>query len=129
MINGFFASPFLNFLFFSRRFSLDESAFLRYTMGRKEKGASTMKISILDAATLGEDLSLSLFEQYGEVTVYGSTTPEQVEERLADAEAVILNKIKLNPTNLKNAKNLKIILEMATGFDNIDLEYCKSRTF
>ena len=38
-----------------------------------------MKISILDAATLGEDLSLSLFEQYGEVTVYASTPPEQVE--------------------------------------------------
>ena len=84
-----------------------------------------MKISILDAATLGEDLSLYLFEQYGEVTVYGSTTPEQVEARLADAEAVILNKIKLNPTNLKNAKNLKLICITATGFDNVDVAYCR----
>ena len=84
-----------------------------------------MKISILDAATLGEDLSLSLFEQYGEVTVYASTTPEQVEARLADAEAVILNKIKLNPTNLKNAKNLKLICITATGFDNVDVAYCR----
>lgn len=84
-----------------------------------------MKISVLDAETLGEDLSLSIFEQYGEVTVYASTSPEQVEERLADAEAVILNKIKLNADNLKNAKRLKLICITATGFDNVDVAYCR----
>ena len=84
-----------------------------------------MKISVLDAETLGEDLSLSIFEQYGEVTVYAATSPEQVEERLADAEAVILNKIKLNADNLKNAKRLKLICITATGFDNVDVAYCR----
>ena len=86
-----------------------------------------MKISILDAATLGEDLSLTLFEKYGEVTVYGITLQDQVEERLADAEVVILNKVKLNAANLANAKSLKLICITATGFDNVDVEYCRSR--
>ncbi len=84
-----------------------------------------MKISILDAATLGEDLSLALFERYGEVTVYGITRQDQVEERLAGAEVVILNKVKLNPENLANAKDLKLICITATGFDNVDIAYCR----
>ena len=84
-----------------------------------------MKISILDAATLGEDLSLDLFEKYGEVTVWGITLQEQVEERIADAEVVILNKVKLGASNLSNAKSLKLICITATGFDNVDVAYCR----
>ncbi|MBQ8441159.1 MAG: hydroxyacid dehydrogenase [Clostridia bacterium] len=84
-----------------------------------------MKISILDAATLGEDLSLEVFKQYGEVTVYDVTRQEQVEERLEGAEAVILNKVKLNAGNLANAKDLKLICITATGFDNVDVAYCR----
>jgi glycerate dehydrogenase len=85
-----------------------------------------MRISVLDAATLGEDLSLALFEKYGEVTVWGMTAPDEVESHLADAEVVILNKIKLNATNLANAKSLKLICITATGFDNVDVEYCRA---
>ena len=84
-----------------------------------------MKISVLDAATLGEDLSLTLFEQYGEVTVWSMTAPDEVEAHLADAEVVVLNKIKLNATNLANAKSLKLICITATGFDNVDVAYCR----
>ena len=85
-----------------------------------------MRISVLDAATLGEDLSLALFEKYGEVTVWGMTAQDEVESHLADAEVVILNKIKLNATNLANAKSLKLICITATGFDNVDVEYCRA---
>lgn len=84
-----------------------------------------MRISVLDAATLGEDLSLTLFEKYGEVTVWSMTAPDEVEAHLADAEVVILNKIKLNATNLANAKSLKLICITATGFDNVDVAYCR----
>ncbi len=84
-----------------------------------------MKISILDASTLGDDLDLSVFEKYGELCVYGTTSPEDVEKNIADSDVIVINKIKVNSTNLKSATNLKIILEMATGFDNIDLEYCR----
>jgi glycerate dehydrogenase len=39
----------------------------------------------------------------------------------------ITNKLKLNKTNLENAKSLKLICVTATGFDNIDIEYAKER--
>ena len=84
-----------------------------------------MKISILDASTLGNDLDLSVFDKYGEVCIYGTTAQEDVEKNIADSEVIVINKIKVNATNLANATNLKLILEMATGFDNIDLGFCK----
>ena len=86
-----------------------------------------MRIVMLDAKTLGNDIGFDELDALGELTVYGSTAPDEVEERIADADVVVLNKIKLNGTNLKNAKNLKLICVTATGYDNIDTEYCKSR--
>ncbi len=84
-----------------------------------------MKIVILDRLTLGADLDISKVEQFGQVTVYDKTDPLEVEERISQAEVIFVNKLKLNRDNLKNAKNLKIICEAATGYDNIDLEYCR----
>lgn len=84
-----------------------------------------MKIVILDGKTLGDDINLNIFE--GDVEIYGTTEPEDVENRILDAEVVILNKIKLNESNLKNAKKLKLICVAATGYDNIDTDYCRQR--
>ncbi len=86
-----------------------------------------MNIVVLDAATLGDDLSLSPLSSVGEVSVYNTTTPSEVEERIAKAEIVVINKIKLNEKNLANAENLKLICVAATGYDNIDVAYCRAR--
>ena len=84
-----------------------------------------MKIAVLDAKTLGDDIDINIFD--GEVTAYDTTPCELVEERIKDADVVIVNKIKLNKSNLENAKNLKLICVAATGYDNIDTEYCGIR--
>jgi glycerate dehydrogenase len=84
-----------------------------------------MKISFLDALTIGTDIDLSLFKKYGELVVYQTTAQEEFEERTTDSDVIIVNKIKLNRTNLPTCKNLKLICVTATGFDNIDTEYCK----
>ncbi len=86
-----------------------------------------MKIVILDAKTLGEDLDLSSANRLGEVKVYPTTAPKEVAERITDAEVVIINKIKLNESVLKDASALKLICVAATGYDNIDVAYCKQR--
>ena len=83
-----------------------------------------MKIVILDAKTLGDDMEFSQFEKLGEVSVYQTTPPMLLEERIRDAEVIIVNKIKLNALNLKNAKKLRLICVTATGYDNIDVNYC-----
>ena len=84
-----------------------------------------MKISVLDVKTLGNDLDFSGIHKLGDVTVYDLTTQEQAIERIADAEVLILNKVKLTKENLPFAKKLKLVCITATGFDNVDLDYCK----
>lgn len=86
-----------------------------------------MNINIIDADTLGSDLDFGLFERYGTLTVYGMTAPEQVREHIKDADIIIVNKVKLNENNLSSADNLKLICIAATGFDNVDLDYCRRR--
>lgn len=86
-----------------------------------------MKITVLDAKTLGDDISLEVLQSIGECIVYDGTKPEEVAERISDTDVVVLNKIKLNETNLKFAKKLKLICVTATGYDNIDVAYCKEK--
>ena len=86
-----------------------------------------MKIVVLDRLTLGDDLDISKAKAFGEVISYDKTDENEVEAHIGDADVVFLNKIKLGEHNLKNAKNLKVICESATGYDNIDVNYCKKR--
>lgn len=85
-----------------------------------------MKIVILDKNTLGEDIDLSPITDLGETAVYGNTSADEVHDRAKDADVIIVNKIKLGEFNLKNAVNLKLICVAATGYDNIDIAYCKA---
>ena len=86
-----------------------------------------MKITVLDANTLGNDIDVSRISLVGNLTVYDFTEKEQVAERIKDSDVVVLNKIKLNEENLSSAETLKLICVTATGYDNIDIEYCKKR--
>ena len=87
------------------------------------------KIVVLDAGTLGDDLSLLPLEAEGEVTVYRTSPPETVRERITGADAVILNKVKIGEAQLPEmgapCGSPAIICVAATGFDNIDLEACR----
>lgn len=87
-----------------------------------------MKILILDGATFGEDIDISKFNELGEVIVYAESTKQQVLERLKDVnpDAVIVNKIVMGKEEMYTASNLKIILEAATGYNNIDIECAKA---
>ena len=87
-----------------------------------------MKIVILERNSVGTDVSVDCIRDFGEVTVYRNTvTVEEVKERIQDADIVIANKSPLNRETLEDAKNVKLICEFATGFDNCDLAYCSSR--
>jgi glycerate dehydrogenase len=86
-----------------------------------------MNIVILDYKTLGEDLDLSGAEKFGTVIKYPTSTQEEAKERVREADVIIVNKVKMNEDVLKNAPNLKLICETATGYDNIDLSYCNTR--
>ncbi len=83
------------------------------------------KIVVLDAGTLGDDLSLLSLEAEGEVTAYSVSSPETVRERITGADAVILNKVKIGEEQLPDVGAPGIICVAATGFDNIDLVACR----
>lgn len=87
-----------------------------------------MKIVALERNSAGTDISMECFQDFGEVIYYGNTTTkQQVKERVKDAEIIIANKSPLNEETLKEAADIKLICELATGYDNVDLAYCKSR--
>lgn len=83
-------------------------------------------IVFLDAKTLGDDLDISAANALGSVTAYASTAPDEVQARIKSANIAVVNKIKLNETNLADARELKLICVLATGYDNIDIRYCRS---
>lgn len=86
-----------------------------------------MKIVVLERNSVGTDVSMDAIGKLGEMTVYPNTTAADVKEKVKDAEIIVANKVPLNENTLKDAANVKLICEFATGYDNVDLEYCKSR--
>ncbi len=87
-----------------------------------------MKIVALERNSAGTDIPMDCFRDFGEVIYYRNTvTVEEVKERVKDADIIIANKSPLNEETLKDATGVKLICELATGYDNVDLAYCKSR--
>ena len=84
------------------------------------------KIVILDGKTLG-DIKLEKLNEFGEVRYYDTTDISEVNERVREANIILTNKVVLNRENLSDANNLEFIAEVATGFNNIDIEYAKER--
>ena len=85
-----------------------------------------LNIVVLDAATLGADIDLSPITSTGNATVYLNTAPDEIAARVADADVVVVNKIKMNAATIGGAGRLKLICVTATGFDNVDLDYCRA---
>lgn len=86
-----------------------------------------MKIVILDRDTIGMDIDVSMFQEFGNVEEYPTITVEKTREKIQDADILIFNKTKMNEGLLKDAKKVKLLCVTATGYDNIDLDYTKSR--
>lgn len=84
-----------------------------------------LTVVVLDASTLGDDLDLTPLQALGEVKVYQTSTPEEIAVRITDADVLMQNKAKLTADLLAKATKLKVICEAATGFDNIDVAYCR----
>ncbi|HOW09696.1 MAG TPA: D-2-hydroxyacid dehydrogenase [Bacteroidales bacterium] len=82
-----------------------------------------MKIVILDGYTINPgDLSWDGLKALGELVVYDRTAQEQVYERAAGAEILLINKAVLGGDMLKKLPDLKYVGVLATGYNVIDLE-------
>lgn len=86
-----------------------------------------MKLVILERNSVGTDVDVSCFEKFGEVVSYDNTVERQVAERVKDADIIIGNKAPLNESTLQVASHVKLICLFSTGYDCVDIAYCKSR--
>ncbi|HEC1747745.1 D-2-hydroxyacid dehydrogenase [Campylobacter sp. IFREMER_LSEM_CL1846] len=84
-----------------------------------------MKIVCLDAATLG-GADLTAFESIGEFISYELTSKDEVISRISDAQVVMINKVIIDQEVIDNT-NLKLILQLGTGVNNIDVAYANSK--
>ncbi|MCD2514329.1 D-2-hydroxyacid dehydrogenase [Comamonas endophytica] len=86
-----------------------------------------MKIVFLDRATLSPETTLRRPGFAHELVCHEGTAPSEVAERIADADIVIVNKVKIGAEALQRAARLKLVAVAATGTDCIDLEACAAR--
>ncbi|MGN0502782.1 MAG: D-2-hydroxyacid dehydrogenase [Ruminococcus sp.] len=85
-----------------------------------------MKIVLTDAQTVLDNLvNADILKKFGEVEEFGLLRYDEVAEKIADADMVVCNKTLLDKNTLRLAKNLKYIGLFATGYNNIDIDYCK----
>lgn len=85
-----------------------------------------MKLVCLDAATLGSDVNLDIFGQFGEFVSFETTAATERIERLKGADVVITNKVVIDKAVME-ATNLKLICISATGMNNVDLAHAKAK--
>ncbi len=86
-----------------------------------------LSVVFLDAATLAPDISLRAPSFKHSWTSYDATAPDQVVERLAEADIAIVNKVQINEATLARLPRLKLIALAATGSDCIDKPACRAR--
>ena len=85
-----------------------------------------MQIIILDGYTANcGDLSWKALKNFGELTVYDRTRPEEVVLRAKDAEIVLTNKVCLRKQEMEQLPKLRYIGVLATGYNVVDLEAAK----
>ncbi|WP_418184958.1 D-2-hydroxyacid dehydrogenase [Aliarcobacter vitoriensis] len=85
-----------------------------------------MNIVILDRASLGFDIDVSIFSQFGNITSYDLTKENETKERIKNADIVLTNKVYVGKNEIDNS-NIKLICITATGMNNVDLEYAKQK--
>ena len=86
-----------------------------------------MKIVALERINVGYDVDVSRFHELGEFIEYDFSTADQIKERGQGAEILVINKLPMNENTLRDLTELKLICVTATGTDNVDVDYCKSR--
>src|SRR5476651_439013 len=82
-----------------------------------------MRAVFLDRASLKANLRSFAFA--AAYTEYQKTGSDEIVPRLAGAEIAIINKVPMRADTLRQLPDLKMIAVAATGYDVVDVAYCK----
>ena len=88
-----------------------------------------MKMLITEAAVLSKngDVSFEGLKALGELTVAENMSYKELESVIEDYDVLFCNKLSIDKNIIDRAKRLKYIGECATGYNNIDIEYCRKK--
>lgn len=85
------------------------------------------RVVFLDRATLPDDIKVRQLGFAHELVIHEMTGPDQVVERIADADIVITNKAPVRAAAIARASRLRLIAIAATGSDIVDLDACRAK--
>lgn len=85
-----------------------------------------MKIVFLDSITMGKT-SLDVLKKFGELIVHEFTHPQNLHSRISDCGVIVTNKVLIDREAINHATHLKLICVTATGINNVDVEYARSK--
>lgn len=87
-----------------------------------------MKTVILDGFAINPgDMSWDFLSRFGEYVVYDRSSPEEVAERIGDAEIVVTNRMRIDRDILAACPKLRFVSAFGTGYDMIDVKACRER--
>lgn len=82
----------------------------------------------LDTVSRDGDVDLApLRRALGDLRAFGATPPDQLVPRVADAEVIITNKVKLDTDALTIFPRVRLVCVAATGTNNVDLKTAVAR--
>jgi glycerate dehydrogenase len=85
------------------------------------------RIVFLDRSSIGPSVSLTKPSFAHEWVEHDRTRPDQVVERLKDADIAVCNKVPIRRDAIEQLPKLKMICIPATGYDAFDIAACKER--
>ncbi|MDD6423452.1 MAG: NAD(P)-dependent oxidoreductase [Intestinibaculum porci] len=85
------------------------------------------RIVFLQTKSLGEDMDLSRFSDFCDITYYDYMDQEHLLEAIKQANIVITNKNLFTKEIIDACPSLKLICLTATGTNNVDLAYAKEK--
>lgn len=87
-----------------------------------------MKIVITEGAVIScGDISFDGFNKFGEVKIFDNLTYEELQNEITDTDILLCNKIPVDKNVLEKAQNLKYIGTFATGYNNVDIAFCREK--
>jgi len=86
-----------------------------------------LKVVFLDRGTISPETMLRPPSFPHVLEFHERTRPEEVAGRIAQADIVLVNKVRLGKEEIAAAPRLKMIALAATGSDNVDLASCEQR--
>jgi glycerate dehydrogenase len=85
-----------------------------------------MKTVILDGFAVNPgDLDWSFLSEFGEYVIYDRSLPEEVAERIGDADMVVTNRMRIDAPIIEKCPNLRFVSAFGTGYDMINVKDCR----